>query len=376
MFTLRAQHFRIFERIDWTPEGVCLLAGSNGAGKSTVLAALSFLRGLLLYGHEMAFNWVSGAYFRQMDALAEEPVMFEIEVAGVRWVLRFPMSNTALRGQFGEELYRDGELVLRAAMFDEGWFLGNQRMRIDNRRCCAKVLWDRDESPWMAPLNDLMANMRVQSVYRLDLMRKREAVGGTDTYLHHTGRNLWSVLANWRAAPTIHGGKFEWVVEHARNAFPGLLKSIEFDRGLPFIFGPSARDANDALPPERAADGLLVGLAHLTAIAGAQRGAFVAFDEIESQLHPHAIHHIVDAIRKRAEECELCVVMTTHSPAVMNLFKGHEDQFFVVSPTHSGSTQIQALNELHDDAWLAHFVLGDLYEHSRFGGPVQKEQLV
>lgn len=276
MFTLHAHHFRVFERISWTPEGVCLLAGSNGAGKTTVLTALNFLRGVLLYGHETAFNWVSGGYFRQLDAPVDEPVVFEIEVGTIRWILRFPMSNAALKGQYGEELHRDGELVLRAAMFDEGWYLGNQRMPVDSRRCCARVLWDRGESQWMAPLNDLMMNMRVHQAYRLDLIRKREVANGTDTYLHSTGRNLWSVLANWRQAPTVHGGKFEWVVEHARLAFPGLLSSIEFDRGLPLLFGPTARDANDALPPERAADGLLTGLAHLTAIAGAQRGAFVA----------------------------------------------------------------------------------------------------
>ena len=45
-FTIKAQNFRVLERLDWSPAGVCLLSGANGAGKSTVLDALLFLRTL------------------------------------------------------------------------------------------------------------------------------------------------------------------------------------------------------------------------------------------------------------------------------------------------------------------------------------------
>lgn len=255
--TLRAENFRVLRRLEWSPDGVCLLAGPNGSGKTTVLDALSFLRGLFLYGHESALGWVGGSYFRRLGTPEEEPVTFEIEVNDILWRLRFPMSMTGLRGQYGEELFRAGELVLRAAMFDEGWYLGDQRLDIDRRRCCAKVLLDMGGADWMKPLERALSDMRTHSSYDLPAVRKHEAATGVESYLHKTGRNLWSVLSNWSQAPIIHRGKFQWVLREAQRAFPDVMSTIEFDRGLPFLFGPEASEAADGLPPGRAADGLM-----------------------------------------------------------------------------------------------------------------------
>jgi len=352
-----------------------LLSGSNGAGKTTVLDALTFLRGLFLYGHEAALSWIDGSYFRHLGTAEEEPVTFTLEVGEIRWRLRFPMSNSGLKGQYGEELFRGDECVLRAALFGDGWYLGSEQREIDQRRCCAKVLADMGRAEWMAPLEAVLSDMRIHRSYHLHRVQSHEPVSGVHSFLHGTGRNLWSVLSNWSQAPIRHGGKFDWVIEQARRAFPGVIGTIEFERGLPFLFGPTATDPADGLPPSRMADGLLTGLLHLTALAGAHEGAIVAFDEVENQLHPYAIRMLLEAMRERAEQHDLTTIITTHSPVVMNEFKGHEDQFYVLSPPSSASEgdALQnpcALDKLHDPDWLAHFVLGDLYERSQIAAPL------
>src|SRR6185369_13240532 len=132
---------------------------------------------------------------------------------------------------------------------------------------------------------------------------------------------------------------------------------------------PGAADPEIALPPERAADGLLTGLLHLTAVAGARRGALVAFDEVENQLHPHAIRSLFAAMRRRAEEQDLTIIITTHSPVVMNEFRDDLEQVFVLDRSTNSNEFPVRVTDLHSEEWLAQAKLGTLYDQLAFGAP-------
>ena len=233
--SIRVRDFRILERLDWSPGDVCVLSGPNGAGKSTTLDAFKFVRALFMWGAESAFRAVDGVAFKRWGSPASDPVEFEVEVGDLHWRLRLPMSAQGAKGLYGEELYRSGEPVLRAAMFQEEWYLGKDAQPRDETRCCAKVLWDRGTEPWLKPLADVLEGMRIYDTYWLNQVKRVEPAAGTDTYLHYTGRNLWSVLSTWKASPLRYRGQFEWVMSEARRAFPGILGGIEFDRGLPYL---------------------------------------------------------------------------------------------------------------------------------------------
>jgi predicted ATPase len=370
--TVRVTNFRMLERLQWRPEGVCLLVGANGTGKTTTLDVFQFLRNLFEWGHESAFASVDGGYFRRLGAPEEQPVAFEVEIDDIVWRLHFPMSNMGLKGQYGEELLRGGQMVLRAGVFDEGWYLGTQRMPLDEKRCCAKVLWDRGESNWMEPLVSALAGIRIYASFWLNQVRRPAPGGAPASFLHGTGKNLWSVLATWKGSSIRYRGQFEWVMSQARRAFPDVMETLEFDRGQPYLFRPGATDPADGLPPNRAADGLLTGLLQLTAIAGAKSGSIIAFDEMENQLHPHAIRSILAAMRDQADERDLTIVLTTHSPVVLNQFRDDPEQVFVLGQNGEGAEgppNPASMTDLHNEAWLAQARLGTLYERLAFGAP-------
>ena len=48
----------------------------------------------------------------------------------------------------------------------------------------------------MRPLVDALEGTRTYETYWLNQVKDVKSVGATDSYLHGTGRNLWSVLAN------------------------------------------------------------------------------------------------------------------------------------------------------------------------------------
>lgn len=368
-FRIRVRDFRVLERLDWSPEGVCVLSGANGVGKSTTLDAFRFLRALFSRGHESAFGAVDGVAFQRWGADLNAPVEFCVEVGELTWTLRFPMSAQGLKSTYGEELHRGGEVVLRAAMFQDEWILGQERQPLDEARCCTKVLWDRQSPPWMRPLVDVLSGIRIHDTYWLNQVKRVEPARATDSFLHMTGRNLWSVLANWKGSPLRYHGQFDWVMAEARRAFPGIIGTIEFDRGLPYLFRPGANDPSEGLLPNRAADGMLTGLLHLTALAGAKDGSLLAFDEVENQLHPHAIRSIIAAMRRQADERDLTIVLTTHSPVVLNQFRDEPGQVFVLGHGEPDLKVPASMTELHTEEWIAQAKLGSLYERLAFGAP-------
>ena len=366
--TIRATNFRVIKQLDWQPDGVCLLAGANGAGKTTCLDMLLFLRTLFEWGHENAFLVVGGgSYFRRLGITEEETVNFEVEVENIVWKLRFPMSDHGIKGIYAEELICDNKLILRAGLFEETWQLGSERLPLDEKRCCAKVLWDRGKSDWMRPLASALSGIRIFKSFPLNQVQKPETVSESISYLRRTGNNLWSVLATWKTAPIRYGGQFEWVMSEARKAFPDIMGTVEIDRGQPYLFPPNSTDFADGLPPSRAADGLLTGLLQLTAVAGARPGSIIAFDEMENQLHPHAIRSLLNSMRMQANERNLTIIVTTHSPVVMNTFRREPEHFFVLQ--RGVEHNPTPLTELHDEDWLAAFSLGDLYDRLDFAAP-------
>jgi predicted ATPase len=218
----------------------------------------------------------------------------------------------------------------------------------------------------MRPLVDLFESTTWYPSYWLNQVKRAAEDDGPAQRLHWTGRNLWKVLAEWQAAPIRYRNRFEWVMQHVALAFPGKLARIEFVQGSPYLFAPGAMELEDGLPPRRAAAGMLTGLLHLTALAGTPKGGWVLFDEFENQLHPWAIRSLIAAARERALAHGIRVVLTTHSPVVLDAFADDPDQIFVMD----GSTvQPQCLTDLHDDDVLAQSRLGTLYDRLFFGAP-------
>ncbi len=372
---LVAQNFLGLQRIEWEPDGVCLVVGPNGSGKTSLLHALAFLRNAFVHSVPRAVEYLGGARgLKRRDAEAGAQVLLGLEVEDLKWELELSAEGGAVAEFPGERLYVGDEVVVRRTPLSSEWSLGPERITDqlgDEPSTCLRAAWERRARPgrWR-PLIDALQKMRVYNEkWSVPRLWDASLPSTPEVFLHvHGGRNLFSVLRNWRAEPRRYRGQYEWVREKARLAFYDIFDDLEIgtqDDRVSVQYYPPGSD--EGLPVRRAADGLIVGLLHLAAIAGTPPGALVTLDEMENQLHPHAIRVILAAMREQAEERDLTVVLTTHSPVLMNEFKDDVERFFVTEPGRDRAPV--RLDELHDPRYLAQFALGDLFERLRIGAP-------
>ena len=367
---LSLQEWRVFERVDWTLGGVCLLVGPNGSGKSTLLQVFRFLRLAYAEGVVKAVHGVGGpTHLRRLGANDWEPVVVEVEYATVRWRLEIAIEGGGIDPKHGETLWVDGVERLHRAMGGDAWSIdGEPQTRFELRERTGLRAWmDQQAPPELGPFVHFLESMRLYA--QLNLPQLREMRGTPEgSRLQEHGRNLPWLLQNWKTSPRTSGDAFRWVIESLREVFPTLVDDIELELVSNFVsavvYPP---DSKISLPFHLMPDGVVATLLHLVAVVGAPAGSVVAFDEIENYLHPFALRRLLDRIRERAEERELTVVLATHSTVLISAFKGHEDQLFVLEPGEA--TVPTPLDELRDPDWLAHFDLGDLYENLQIGAP-------
>lgn len=113
-FTLYAKNLRALRSLEWSPSGVSLLVGANGAGKSTALQALKFLRLAVDRDLSEAVNLAFGGYFDLKNRVAaeHEPIEIGIRIGNLDLRLRlvsvhgFTISAEATLHDGPTELFR------------------------------------------------------------------------------------------------------------------------------------------------------------------------------------------------------------------------------------------------------------------------------
>lgn len=104
-------------------------------------------------------------------------------------------------------------------------------------------------------------------------------------------------------------------------------------------------------------NGMTCYLLHLIALLKVEKNTVLAFESPEISLHPSAIRNLVATFNHFAKEMELVILLVTYSNVVLNEFTKDPQNVLVISPNKT-----IPLNKIHNENWLSHFMLGDLYE--------------
>jgi predicted ATPase len=75
-------------------------------------------------------------------------------------------------------------------------------------------------------------------------------------------------------------------------------------------------------------------------------------------------------MRTQAAERGLTILLSTHSPVLLNQFREVPEQVFVLGHGRDDKPTPAPLTALFDEDWLAHSDLGVLYEQLAFSSPL------
>lgn len=368
MLTLHARNVRALRHLAWPLREMSILTGANGAGKTTVLLALKTLRTAFDRGLPEAVSLsLGGSYnLRNHAAAADEPIELGLDAGDLSWRVRLIPRAATVDHLTDERLTRGSDTIFRRDNLGTFFYRGQRQdlaAPAAERLGLRLVAETHPEDQDVAQMASLVRHIQV--FYDPDIRGLRE--GGSrateDRHLHTHGRNVFTMLRKWRDRRE-DVARFNFVHEGLRVAFPGIYDDLDFDAGQTItarVFRPGDETPN---PISHEANGLLSMLLLLAQVAATHPGGIVAIDEPENSLHPYAIRRFLRLARAWARQHDLTILLTTHSPVLLDEFNGEPDRIFVLE---SGRDVLPArLDELRAREWLASYTLGELYTGGEF----------
>jgi predicted ATPase len=363
MLSLHIRNFYILRRVDWSLPDVSVLTGANGAGKTTVLLALKMLRAAFERSLPDAVSLTLGGShnLKNHEAADEEPIELGISTDALAWRIRLIPRGATVDHLTDESLTQGGETIFVRDSLGNCFYRG-ERQRLSaaaaERLGLRWITEVHPEDPGAARMAELIRSIHVYYDPDLRGLRSNGSRASDDRHLHSQGRNVFTILRKWRDRREDRP-RFAFVDDGMRAAFPGVYKELDFDAGQT-ITARVFRPGDDVPTPiNHEANGLLGMLVLLTGVASADPGGLIAIDEPETSLHPFAIRSFLRDTRAWARQQNVTVVLTTHSPVLLDQFNGEPERVFALE---RGREALPVrLDELRDRSWLAHYSLGDLY---------------
>jgi hypothetical protein len=310
---------------------------------------------------------MGGAWgLRHFHASEDEPVLVTVRVDNVSWELELASAATAGRIASGERVQVDDNVMLTRELYAPAFHFKGREYAVNEGTALRKA-YEIDTDPVLEPLVRMLRHSPAYHDYRLSKLRSVGSEANSDVQLNSTGDNVFSVLRNWRDQRRFRMA-YDFVLEGMKDAFGDTVEDFEFEPMSENVtMRLYLRGVPEPVPAHQMPTGMLVALLHLCAIGGAEEGSVVAIDEIENALHPYAIQELMNAFRDMAERRNVTVLLSTHSPVLLNQFKAEPSQIQIMEVDENECPV--PLTRHRDPQWLSRFSLGMLFANLDFGAP-------
>ncbi|MGD0941833.1 MAG: AAA family ATPase [Terracidiphilus sp.] len=381
--------------IDFAP--FTFLVGRNGSGKSNIADALAFLTEAMEWPLQTVFNRRGGPLsvvhrspHNPVKTTSGPPLEFGIgieftDVSG--WNENFERLTVGLRYAFLISVTRFGFRVVREQCVVNSpnekrvWF-----DRRDSKIRSSVEFLNGDQFPFISPdalampfvgtipqLTSAINAMKSMAAYSIDPGKLREFQDpDAGKRLLSDGSNAASVLGGIKADSALFRRLFEILstvipdLERVRPQTIGRKQHLRFVQQ----WSPDERVLFDAF---NMSDGTLRAFGILLALFQNERPDVLLIEEPETSLHPAATAAIVETLREESIKSQ--IIISTHSPEVLDLARPESDNFKVVTwskgQTHIGDITGAAKSSLQNHLASA----GELFRMLILDAPPLFEEL-
>lgn len=387
------KNYRSLKNIFWEPAGLNVLIGPNGSGKSNLLRALEIMK-LAATGPKLAETMLSQGGLSNIawDRTATEiswtvlagPFAFSPKGEDLEYSLILTPSFGSPSGfrvelehveEFGG-LTNNGERSHRTVLHRSPQKI-ELRNPLEQRSPLSGII---DElKPESLPPDQTFLALSPFSHARIWELReyftswevyhdipvhegaeiRRAAVTRVENRLASDGQNLIPTLHTLYTAAE---RSFRKSVDAAmRTAFGSDFEEIEFAPAADQRIGLRIRWKGLSSPQWAAdlSDGTIRFLVLLTILGNPAPGSLIAIDEPEMGLHPGMLPIIAEFAAEAASRTT--VILTTHSPDLLDAFDPDNAPQTVVTKSVNGETKITPLGAEELQRWLKEFRLGALF---------------
>ncbi|MGY4740582.1 AAA family ATPase [Streptomyces sp. ATMOS53] len=336
-------------------EGVTVLVGANGAGKSNVVGALELL-----------------------GRMADGDLALEVGLRGGAQALQYagPRAEKGIRLRVSASPYRYEAHLLPAAsdtfVFAEEkghfheWGQGRPLEEDFGRGHRESLLREKEQeqlSRLAGPVREILAGCRVfhfQDTSR-EAPVKQLGFSADNEALRPDAGNLAAFLLRLRESRSQSYRRIVRAVKSVAPFFRDFLLSEEPGGKIRLRWTQEGVDA--IFPAEALSDGTLRYICLCVLLLQPDPPALLTLDEPELGLHPFAIVQLTDMLRSVAVRSQ--VVIATQSVTLLNQFSLDD---MVVVEREDGATALKRPEREALEGWLEDYSLGELWEKNVLGG--------
>lgn len=370
--------------IKFTP--LTVFIGNNGSGKSSIIEALETYQSIIENGLDSAMNrWRGYEYIRNLAVPhnvrikeGEErhgetnPIVFSVGLfLKVKMTINIASGRNELFIQKETISKKNGLLVERNA---DGSVYDPERDTIISKGSCGDGLSIISRSPSVTEKTRFEADNVFDAISSWQFLSLNPDVmtspmpqkrTGGKVKLNKDGSNIAEYLLD--------------IIKTNRSAFDGILETLQY-------ILPYARDLQPALTSElernvylQLTEGnfkvpgwlLSTGTMRLVALLALLRHPtpppLIIIEEIENGLDPRTIHLIVEEIRNVVESGRSQIIITTHSPYLLDLL--HLSQIVLVERDETGQPVFSRPGDQESlREWARKFSPGKLYTMGQLSG--------
>lgn len=376
---LRIRGLRCIAELDLAFDGLTVLVGSNGSGKSSILEALELCRRLASGDFLSSLNAIHGglaSILRHGDTQVSFHVQLEIAQA----------SRAPVLAQYGLGLSVAGTATGVGEFF---WIEGPDRQILFERGGPNEQLWNGTE---LVPLTTALPPKRTRNELLLTelsgalaphpaINAMRDALAGIEVHLPFEVTPSWAARAHQRPSATrgsvllqpaerlaVFGSNLANAFHTLRNERPrdhweetmdlvrlglgGDIKSVNTRAdagGGAIAIAVEIRDQAELLPAYALSDGQLAYLCFVAMYRLDGERSLLAFDEPEVHMHPELLVRVVQMLEDMARTHP--VIIATHSDVLLDALTDPASSVRVCE-LHDGATRLRQLDETALRKWM------------------------